>query len=65
MTRYSRLADRCWLHCAYVHQRRSASSIAAELGCSTSLVLSWLYRWGIPVRPAGARCQRWYLARHS
>lgn len=45
------LEDRHWLHDAYHRERRSAQSIAEELGCSAGMVLAALHRLDIVTRP--------------
>lgn len=42
--------DREWLSREYVERRRSASDIAAEMGCRENNILYWLAKHGIPTR---------------
>jgi len=49
-THFSLLANISWLKNKYIDQKLSANQIGLELGCSPSLVLSYLNKHGIPAR---------------
>lgn len=49
--RYPRLRDREWLRQEYVENGRTASDIAAEVGCSGSAVQLAMKGHGLPMRP--------------
>lgn len=46
--------QREWLEREYVHNARSSSDIANDIGCTDSNVLFWLRKHGIPRRSVGA-----------
>lgn len=56
--------DKSWLAREYTELGRSASDIAAEMGCKENNILYWLHKHGIPARDVSAarKVKRWGLS---